>query len=126
IQAGTLPSGEAHYLRYGARENRALKPGVRALPLKFPFRKGLLPQRRDKILANLVLPDLLGIEIGALTAPLVTPAEGNILYVDHADTDALREYYRGHEDVDVTKIVEVDAVWGERTLRDCIGIGREV
>jgi SAM-dependent methyltransferase len=126
VRAGRVSSGQAHYVHYGADENRPLKPGVRPLPPRFPFRKGLIPQRRDKILANLALPDLLGVEIGALTAPLVTPAEGNVLYVDHADTATLQAYNRNDPAVDVTKIVEVDAVWGENTLQDCIGAGRQV
>jgi Methyltransferase domain len=121
VTAGQLPSGLVHYTLHGFNENRPLRAGVRGVPFVFPFAHGLLPQRRDKILANLDLPKLEGIEIGALTAPLVTPAEGRIRYVDHADTTTLREIYRHHEAVDIEKIVAVDAVWGENTLQDCIG-----
>jgi len=126
VDRGMLASGREHYLRHGLNENRPLKPGVRALPARFPFRDGLLPSRRDKILANLDLPALTGLEIGALTAPLVTPAEGAILYVDHADTKTLQENYRHHADVDVSRIVEVDAVWGQNSLQDCLGGDRKV
>jgi SAM-dependent methyltransferase len=126
VAAGSLPSGLAHYLRYGANENRPLQPGVRAVPFKRPFRPGLIPQRRDKILAGLDLPSLEGVEIGALTAPLVTRAEGSIFYVDHADTRSLRDSYRAHPDVDVSRIVEVDGVWGKNSLRDCLGGDRQV
>jgi SAM-dependent methyltransferase len=126
IQAGTLLSGYEHYLHYGANENRTLKPGVRPVPFKFPFGAGLIPPRRDMILASLDLPSLEGVEIGALTSPLVTPAEGRIFYVDHTDTKTLKENYRFHPDVDVTRIVQVDAVWGSNTLQDCIGAGRKV
>ena len=80
-----------HYQRHGANENRALRPGVRAVPFRLPLKVGHIPQRRDKILAGLDLPSLEGVEIGALTAPLVTRAEGSIFYVDHADTKTLQE-----------------------------------
>src|ERR1700689_1119646 len=50
VAEGTLQSVLAHYLYFGANENRSLRPGVRAVPFKFPFRRGQLPQRRDKIL----------------------------------------------------------------------------
>ncbi len=126
VDAGTIASGLTHYTRHGMNENRSLRPGVRALPLKFPFRPDLVPQRRDRILANLDLPALEGMEIGALTTPLVTPAEGDIRYVDHADTASLRDIYRTHDGVDISKIVTVDHVWGERTLQECIGSDRKV
>ncbi len=126
VAAGLVTSGYGHYVHHGSRENRPLRPGVRALPFAFPFKPELLPSRRDKILANLVLPILDGIEIGALTTPLVTHVEGSIHYIDHADTPTLREIYRSHPEVDIEKIVEVDAVWGESTLQDCIGADRKV
>jgi SAM-dependent methyltransferase len=126
VAAGSLPSGLAHYRRYGINENRALQPGVRALPFSFPFRPGQLPPRRDKILAGLALPTLDGVEIGALTSPLVTPAEGRIRYVDHADTATLKDIYRHHGEVDTSKIVKVDAIWGQNTLQDCIGADQKV
>lgn len=126
ISAGSFPSGLAHYLRHGANENRSLKPGVRGVPFRFPFRERLIPQRRDRILANLDLTALEGVEIGALATPLVTPAEGRIFYIDHADTKTLKEIYRHHAGVDITRIVDVDAVWGANTLQDCIGAHRKV
>ena len=125
VTAGQLPSGLTHYTLHGFNENRPLRPNVRGIPFTFPFAPGLLPQRRDKILANLNLPQLDGIEIGALTAPLVTPNEGRIRYVDHADTPTLREIYRHHDAVDIEKIVSVDAVWGKNTLQDCIGANHQ-
>jgi SAM-dependent methyltransferase len=126
IRAGSLPSGLEHYLRHGANENRSLKPGVRAVPFKFPFREGLIPQRRDRIMANLDPSSLDGVEIGALNSPLVRAAEGHIFNVDHADTKTLKEIYRHHAGVDIAKIIHVDAVWGENTLQDCIGADRKV
>jgi SAM-dependent methyltransferase len=126
VAAGLVESGLTHYLRHGANENRSLKHGVRAVPFKFPFRDGQLPPRRDKILAGLDLPSLEGVEIGALAAPLVTSAEGKIVYVDHADTASLQQSYRMHMAVDVSRIVAVDGVWGDNTLEQCLGLGRKV
>jgi len=126
VAAGTISSGLVHYQRYGANENRALQPNVRAAPLRLPFQKHKIPQRRDKILAGLDLRSLEGVEIGALTAPLVTRSEGNIFYVDHADTKTLQESYRLHSAVDVANIVDVDGVWGDHTLQECLGRERQV
>jgi SAM-dependent methyltransferase len=125
VASGTIRSGLAHYLAYGANENRALRPGVRATPFQLPFRAGQIPQRRDKILAGLDLGSRDGVEIGALATPLVTKAEGNIFYVDHAGTKDLRDIYHGHEAVDGDKIVDVDGIWGKNTLQDCIGKNRK-
>jgi Methyltransferase domain len=77
--------------------------------------------RRDKILAGLDVTRLTGIEIGALDKPLVHPgAGGSVLYVDHADTPTLRQKYAGDPGVDLGALVEVDAVWGENTLREVL------
>lgn len=126
VARGGLTSGLQHYLLYGAAENRDMRPGVRAVPFKYPFRQGLLPQRRDKILAGLDLPSLAGVEIGALTRPLVAKSEGNIFYVDHAGTNTLKDQYRLHHWVDTTQIVDVEGIWGNNSLQDCIGPGRKV
>lgn len=61
------------------------------------------------------------VEIGPLYRPFVRKAEGNVVYVDHADTATLREKYRDDPKFDVADIVEVDAVWGGKTLAECIG-----
>ncbi len=126
VAAGAFRSGRAHYETYGRFENRALRPGVRSEPLSLPFPDGFHPQRRDCILSGLALARLEGIEIGALTSPLVTRQEGNIFYVDHADTETLKASYRMHAAVETDKIVPVDGVWGENTLQDCLGDGRKV
>ena len=76
--------------------------------------------RREKILAGLDLERLAGIEIGPLDKPLVRRGCGFVLYVDHADTAALRQKYVGDPGVDLDALVEVDAVWGESTLADIL------
>lgn len=126
VARGGMQSGLQHYIQYGARENRSLRPGVRAVPFKLPFAPHWHPSRRDKILAGLDLPRLDGVEIGALASPLVTRAEGNIFYVDFTGTAALQDYYRHHGGVDTSAIVAVDAIWGDNTLQDCIGLERKV
>jgi SAM-dependent methyltransferase len=59
-----------------------------------------------------------GFEIGALAAPIVTKAESDIRYVDWTDQQALRAKYASDPHVDVNKIVPVDAIWGEQTLKE--------
>ena len=76
--------------------------------------------RREKILAGLDLARLAGIEIGPLDKPLVRRDRGFVLYVDHADTAALRQKYVDDSGVDLDALGEVDAVWGESTLADIL------
>ena len=57
-----------------------------------------------------------GLEIGPLADPVVRKAEGRVVYVDHTDTESLRTTYRDNAMVNAGEIVDVDAVWGERTL----------
>lgn len=78
------------------------------------------------MLVRLDLRHLLGIEIGPLTTPIVARNQGAIIYVDHVDTEALRQKYQNHPTIDVESIVNVDAVWGKSTLQEAIGVGRKV
>jgi hypothetical protein len=121
VQGGAYKSGVEHYLRYGWKEDRLITTGDRRKPLPFPFPEGYWPTRRDKLLTNLDLPNMLGLEIGALASPLVKPSEGRIFFVDHADTDTLKKKYRNDRSVKSEHIVEVNALWGEKTLQECIG-----
>jgi hypothetical protein len=126
VAARAISSGAEHYARFGINENRPTNLRTRPQPLKLPFRVGTSPSRRDKILANLNLRALEGIEIGALTSPLVRQDEGNILYIDHADTKTLKAKYLNDPGVDVANIVDVGAVWGSQTLQECIGVHKKV
>jgi SAM-dependent methyltransferase len=121
VRAGTLASGRAHYLEFGFKERRQMSRAKRFAPLKLPFPDGVTPSRRDKILANIDLQVMSGVEIGALDRPLVSTSEGTVFYVDHAATPQLREKYRDDPNVNVGRIVNVDAIWGAQTLRDCVG-----
>ena len=121
VRAGSIASGRAHYIRFGFKERRPMSRAKRPAPLKLPFPEGLTPNRRDKILANIDLQVMSGVEIGALDRPLVSTSEGEVFYVDHAATPQLREKYRADPNVSVEHIVDVDAIWGAQTLRDCVG-----
>ncbi|WP_321912947.1 class I SAM-dependent methyltransferase [Paraburkholderia sp. J11-2] len=77
--------------------------------------------RRDKLIGELEIKELLGAEIGALCRPVVSRTDGQVLYIDHTDTESLKAKYAGDRDVDVEAIVDVDAVWGENTLSDALG-----
>ena len=59
---------------------------------------------------------LLGVEIGPLDRPIVTPAMGRVHYADHADTDGLRAKYADDAGVRAAAIMPVDHVWDERGL----------
>lgn len=74
--------------------------------------------KREKMLEGIDLRLERGIEIGALAAPIVTKAESDIRYVDWADQQALKTKYAHDPNVDVNTIVQVDGIWGERSLKD--------
>jgi predicted SAM-dependent methyltransferase len=82
--------------------------------------------RKEKLLAGLNIKDSIGMEIGPLSTPVVSKRDGKIIYVDHADTETLREKYKDDSYVDVHEIVEIDAIWGQNTLQQALGEGRKV
>jgi SAM-dependent methyltransferase len=126
VAAGAFASGAQHYAIHGIHEKRRLFPGGRTAPLTLPFPQGAYPDRRDKILANLDLESLEGLEIGALASPLVRPREGNIFFVDYTDAETLKQKYANDPSVDTANIVDVDAIWGARSLQECIGVDKKV
>jgi 2-polyprenyl-3-methyl-5-hydroxy-6-metoxy-1,4-benzoquinol methylase len=76
--------------------------------------------RRQKILENLDLGKSVGAEIGPLCSPIVTREEGRVFYVDYTSTNSLRAKYASDSSVDVQKIVEVDAIWGDKSLKEAL------
>jgi predicted SAM-dependent methyltransferase len=60
-------------------------------------------------------------EIGALCNPLVDPTMPGVRFIDHLDTESLRKKYANDPHVDIEKIVNVSAVWGENTLIEALG-----
>jgi SAM-dependent methyltransferase len=79
--------------------------------------------RREKFLSGIDLKQMRGIEIGPLMSPMVTKADSDVFYVDHADRETLQAKYAADPNVDTEKIVSVDAIWGDRTLRECFPDG---
>ena len=61
-----------------------------------------------------------GLEFGPLSRPIVRPEEGDIRYVDHASTEALREKYVINDGHDIHEFVEISYVWSGGRLRDVI------
>lgn len=78
-----------------------------------------LRQRNATIIGPVDVQAAVGIEIGALNNPLVRRSEGKITYVDYADTETLRKHPFDHT-VDPADIVDVDVVWDQRPLADCV------
>tara|TARA_B100000575_G_scaffold277418_1_gene263726 strand:- start:3017 stop:4096 length:1080 start_codon:yes stop_codon:yes gene_type:complete len=76
--------------------------------------KAIINRRRAFLIETIKFDQLKGLEIGPLTAPLVTKEElngrGEIFYLDHMPTDELREKYADDPSVDVEKIIPVDFV----------------
>jgi SAM-dependent methyltransferase len=75
--------------------------------------------RKEKLLSGIELARARGIEIGPLATPVVSKEESDVRYVDYTDQAELRRRYAGDPNVDLPNILPVDAVWGERTLREC-------
>ena len=107
VRNGSLRSGRLHFETYGLAEGRSLG----------------LPTRRDRMLHGLNPASQQGVELGPLMTPIVRKEEGRILYVDHADTATIRAKYAGNPDVDVTRIVPIDAVWRSGRLKDAFSPG---
>ena len=114
VELGHFESGRSHYEQCGKAEDRLGRP------------QGLPLPRRDKLVGGLDLKHMVGLEIGPLMTPIVRKEEGSVFYIDHADTETLRSKYTHDDGVDVSKIVEVDMVWGTNSLQDCIGHDRKV
>lgn len=76
--------------------------------------------RRGRLLGDIPLGQSIGLEIGALHAPLVRHTDSQVRYVDYAPAETLRANFR-YSDADPADIQEVDIVWGERPLREAIG-----
>ncbi len=111
VKAGTFKSGWQHFERHGCAEGR--DPCGRL-------------SRQGKFLHELDIARMQGLEIGPLMTPLVSKADGPIIYVDHADTETLRKKYDGDPGVETACIVPVDRVWGVQSLQECLGQGCKV
>lgn len=78
--------------------------------------------QREKLLTGLGdLKNLTAVEIGALDKPFLVKGEVKVTYVDHTDTETLKKTYASFPDHDISKIVDVGAIWGEKTLSEALG-----
>lgn len=66
--------------------------------------------RRDALLKGLQVGSMRGLEIGPLTAAVVRKSEGSVEYVDHLDTEALRQKYADADGIDASLIPAIDHV----------------
>jgi SAM-dependent methyltransferase len=76
--------------------------------------------RKQKMIEGLELGSSVGAEIGPLCNPIVKRDEGRVFYVDYTDTASLKAKYASDSSVDVSKIVEVDALWGDKSLKEAL------
>ncbi|MDE2384166.1 MAG: class I SAM-dependent methyltransferase [Alphaproteobacteria bacterium] len=123
VKAGQFASGHEHFVAFGFKEDRFIAPGLRPAPpsVALLMTDPLGYHRRSRMLAGVDLSLSSGLEIGALDRPAVTRKEGNIFYVDRAKTSALKREYAKVTTISTANIVDVDAVWGEMTLGQCVG-----
>src|SRR3974377_1859479 len=80
-----------------------------------------MDERRQRVLQFVDIPHKRGLEFGPLDRPFVSRVEGEIFYVDHLPTQALREKNRNTPGYNIDNIVEVDFVWGDAVLSDLVG-----
>lgn len=74
--------------------------------------------RNEKLLAHIDPATQKGVEIGALTRPVITHQMGAVRYVDHATTEELKVKYSQTAGIDVNALVHVDYVWGDKRLAE--------
>jgi glycosyltransferase involved in cell wall biosynthesis/SAM-dependent methyltransferase len=86
-------------------------------------RGNLVEHRKNKILSRISPGIKSGLEIGPLNRPVVTKCESNglIKYIDHVSTEGLRKKFINDPSVSIGDIVEVDYVWGDKTLVELVG-----
>lgn len=58
------------------------------------------------------------IEIGALCRPLLKKSNFHVFYVDYASREFLIDRYKNDPNVVLEDIVEVDGIWGDKTLSE--------
>jgi hypothetical protein len=80
-----------------------------------------LSDRASRMLGSIDVATAKGLELGPLAKPVVPREAGNIRYLDHIDTEALRARYAGHDDVDIEAIVPVDYATGTGSVHDAVG-----
>ncbi|MEY2401345.1 MAG: hypothetical protein QOJ08_1456 [Ilumatobacteraceae bacterium] len=79
-----------------------------------------MPGRTDSLLRSIDVATAKGLELGPLINPVVRKDMGDIRYIDHVDTDALRARYATHVGFDVDAIVPIDYV-SNGSIHDTVG-----
>jgi hypothetical protein len=77
--------------------------------------------RTDSLLKSIDVATSKGLELGPLINPVVRRDMGDVRYIDHVDTDALRVRYATHVGFDVDAIVPVDYVSHTGSIHDAVG-----
>ncbi|GBR31740.1 class I SAM-dependent methyltransferase [Gluconobacter kondonii] len=60
------------------------------------------------------------LEIGALTTPVLTRGDSDVLYADRVDTEGLLRQFAWDPGVSRDNLVPVDVVWLDRPLKECV------
>ncbi len=79
--------------------------------------------RRHSLLDGIDLARDIGLEVGPLGSPAIPRAGTRVLYADHTDAASLRAKYAGHPGFDTARIVDVDVIWADAALADCLPPG---
>jgi SAM-dependent methyltransferase len=81
--------------------------------------------RHERLFYGIDLKHARGIEIGPLVTPIVSKEISEVYYVDHAGREELQAKYANDPNVNIEKIVQIDAVWDEKALAECFPDGRK-
>jgi SAM-dependent methyltransferase len=79
-----------------------------------------MADRTDSLLSSIDVATSKGLELGPLAKPIVRRDMGDIRYLDHVDTDALRARYSTHDGFDVDAIVPIDYVSTNGSIHDAV------
>jgi SAM-dependent methyltransferase len=72
--------------------------------------------RISRLIDGLDIAEGQGLEIGPLFSPILRRPQANVFYVDHADTETLRQKYASDPNVPEELIVPIDFVWNGEKL----------
>ena len=76
---------------------------------------------RQRLLEGIDQSTLICAEIGALDKPTLDPNLPGVRFIDFTDSETLRRNHAADSNVDINKIVNVSAIWGDNTLLEALG-----
>ena len=79
-----------------------------------------MADRTESLLSSIDVASSKGLELGPLAKPVVRRDMGDVRYLDHVDTDALRARYATHDGFDVDAIVPIDYVSINGSIHDAV------